>query len=230
MPIHLAKSAGFCFGVKRAVDMTREQLAQGASVCMLGALIHNKQVTQEFCDQGARVVASPAECAPGDTLVVRAHGVPKETMEQIHQLGIACCDATCPFVSHIHQIVAEHSAPDVPTIIAGNPDHPEVVGIQSYARGDVFVVQSAEALRDLLKKHENWQNLGVLAVAQTTFRAEEWKKCIENLKYLCTNAKIFDTICYATQSRQEEARTLALNRSEERRVGKECRSRWSPYH
>ena len=209
MPIYLAKSAGFCFGVKRAVDMTRECLAHGASVCMLGELIHNRQVTRELREQGARTVQKPDECSTGDMLVIRAHGVPKDTMEEIHRLGIACCDATCPFVAHIQQIVAEHSAPGATTIIAGNPDHPEVIGIQSYARGEATVVQSAEFLAELLKNDTNWRESAVIAVAQTTFRAEEWKKCIEILKYLCTNVKIFDTICYATQSRQEEARLLA---------------------
>ena len=211
MPIYLAKSAGFCFGVRRAVEMTRECLARGEPVCMLGELIHNRQVTLELREQGARTVQSPEECEPGDTLVIRAHGISKEMTERIKALGIRCCDATCPFVAHIQQIVADHSPPDVPTIIAGNPDHPEVAGIRSYARGDVFAVQSADALSDLLRNHINWQDAPLIAVAQTTFRVEEWKKCIENLKKLCTNGKIFDTICYATQSRQEEARLLAQN-------------------
>jgi len=209
MPIILAKSAGFCFGVKRAVDMTYALLRRGASVTLLGELIHNKQVARELCALGAEIVQSPAQCPPGDTLVIRAHGVPKETMAEIEARGLAVCDATCPFVRRIHEIVAENSAPDTPVIIAGDPDHPEVVGIRSYARGEVFAVRGADALENLLRGRPEWRELPLIAVAQTTFRAEEWKKSIKILKSLCTNAKIFDTICYATHSRQGEARLLA---------------------
>ena len=209
LPIVLAKSAGFCFGVRRAVDMTEGLLARGVSVSLLGELIHNRRVTGELASRGAVIVDTPGACRPGDTLVVRAHGVPKETMEEIARRGIPCCDATCPFVRRIHEIVAAHSAPGVPTIIAGNPDHPEVIGIRSFARGEVFTVQSADELAQLALEHPEWENLGLIAVAQTTFLADEWKKSIKILKNLYTNAKIFDTICYATQSRQEEARQLA---------------------
>ena len=209
MPIILAKSAGFCFGVERAVDMTYALLRRGAPVTLLGELIHNKQVTQELCTLGAKIVQTPAQCPPGDTLVIRAHGVPKETMAEIMARGLAICDATCPFVRRIHESVAENSAPGMPVIIAGDPDHPEVVGIRGYARGDVCTVPSADALENLLHSRPEWRELPLIAVAQTTFRAEEWKKSIKILKSLCTNAKIFDTICYATHSRQEEARLLA---------------------
>ncbi|MDR3313240.1 MAG: bifunctional 4-hydroxy-3-methylbut-2-enyl diphosphate reductase/30S ribosomal protein S1 [Oscillospiraceae bacterium] len=205
----LAQSAGFCFGVRRAVEMTRALLSAGIPVTLLGELIHNRQVTGELKAQGAVVVASPAQARPGDTVVIRAHGVPKETAAEIARLGLRCCDATCPFVTKIHRIVAEHSAPGVPLIVLGDPRHPEVIGIRSYAAGESFAVESSEELENLLQNHPEWRNMPVLAVAQTTFKAEEWKKSIKKLKNLCTNAVLFDTICNATQSRQEEARTLA---------------------
>jgi len=207
--IKLARAAGFCFGVRRAVDMTNALLSQGKPVSLLGELIHNKQVTQELLERGAAIVHSPADCRPGDTLVIRAHGIPRGVMEEIVRHEIPCCDATCPFVRKIHQIVTEHSVENIPTIIVGNPEHPEVIGIKSYAKGHVFVVQSCDELKRLLHEHSEWEGMGLVAVVQTTFLAEEWKKSIEILKKLCTNAKIFDTICYATQSRQEEARSLA---------------------
>ena len=209
MPIILAKSAGFCFGVRRAVDMTEALLSQGTPVTLLGELIHNRQVTDELLALGAKVVESPGQCPPGDTLVIRAHGVPKETMREIQARGLACCEATCPFVKRIHEIVAGHSGENTPVIIVGDPNHPEVVGIRSCAGGDAFIVQSADELENLLPGHPEWRDSPLIAVAQTTFRAEEWKKSIKILKSLCTNAKIFDTICYATHSRQEEARLLA---------------------
>ncbi|MDR0530794.1 MAG: bifunctional 4-hydroxy-3-methylbut-2-enyl diphosphate reductase/30S ribosomal protein S1 [Oscillospiraceae bacterium] len=209
MPIILAKSAGFCFGVKRAVEMTEERLRQGAKVCLLGELIHNRQVTAELCARGARVVRSPEECLPGEVLIVRAHGIPKKVSQTIGRLGLECCDATCPFVANIHKIVAEQSGQTIVTLIAGDPTHPEVIGIKSYANGPAYVVQSAAALEKLFDQMPELLYSTIIAVSQTTFRAEEWKKSLEILKKLCTNAKIFDTICYATQYRQEEARTLA---------------------
>ncbi|MCL2495107.1 MAG: bifunctional 4-hydroxy-3-methylbut-2-enyl diphosphate reductase/30S ribosomal protein S1 [Oscillospiraceae bacterium] len=216
MPITLAKSAGFCFGVRRAVDMTHGLLRGGTPVTLLGELIHNRQVIDELLALGAKVVDAPAQCSPGDVLVIRAHGVSKEVMAEIESLGLSVCDATCPFVKRIHELVAGHSGenaptgtPQVPVIIAGDPGHPEVAGIRSYARGPVFAVRSADELEALLLERPNLRDLPVIAVAQTTFRAEEWKKSIKILKSLCTNAKIFDTICCATQSRQEEARALA---------------------
>ncbi|MCL1951304.1 MAG: bifunctional 4-hydroxy-3-methylbut-2-enyl diphosphate reductase/30S ribosomal protein S1 [Oscillospiraceae bacterium] len=209
MPILLAKSAGYCFGVKRAVDKTQALLRRGVPVTLLGELIHNKQVTRELCALGAKVVQSPGECPPGDTLAIRAHGVSKEIMAEIAARGLKICDATCPFVKRIHDIVAENAGEDTPVIVAGDPEHPEVVGICSYAGGQVFAVQSAGELENLLSSRPAWRDLPLVAVAQTTFRAEEWKKSIKILKSLCTNAKIFDTICDATQSRQDEARLLA---------------------
>ncbi len=209
MPLLLAKSAGFCFGVRRAVEMTQALLEQGESVTLLGELIHNRQVTGELKARGAVVADTPAQARQGDTVVIRAHGVPKETAAEIKRLGLRCCDATCPFVTKIHRIVAEHSAPGSPLIVMGDPKHPEVIGIRSYAAGESFAVESHSELEALLQNRPEFRKQPILVVAQTTFKAEEWKKSIKKLKFLCTNAILFDTICNATQSRQEEARELA---------------------
>ncbi|MCL2107249.1 MAG: bifunctional 4-hydroxy-3-methylbut-2-enyl diphosphate reductase/30S ribosomal protein S1 [Oscillospiraceae bacterium] len=209
MPIILAKSAGFCFGVKRAVDMTNALLKQGASVSLLGPLIHNREVMRDFEASGAVTVDSPAHRRPGDTVVVRAHGVPKETMAEIEEAGIPCCDATCPFVKKIHEIVSAHSSPEIPVLILGNPDHPEVIGIRSCAKGEALVAENADSLEKLLLKRSDLRESALVAVVQTTFQAEEWKKSIKKLNFLCTNVILFDTICNATQTRQEEARALA---------------------
>ncbi|MDR1927556.1 MAG: bifunctional 4-hydroxy-3-methylbut-2-enyl diphosphate reductase/30S ribosomal protein S1 [Oscillospiraceae bacterium] len=211
MPLILAKTAGFCFGVRRAVEMTRALLREGKSVSLLGQLIHNKEIARELQACGAVTVESPSQCRPGDTVVVRAHGVSKETMEEIQALGLACCDATCPFVKKIHTLVAEHSAPEIPTVIAGDPAHPEVIGIRSFAKGGAWVIRNAAELDQLLQAHPEWREKQVLGVAQTTFHAEEWEKSIKNSFSLCTNAIFFDTICNATLMRQKEACALAAN-------------------
>ena len=203
--ITLAASAGFCFGVKRAVEQTEALLDQNKPVSLLGELIHNKQMTDQLLKRGAIIVETPAKCRPGDTLVIRAHGVAREVMAEIERLGLTVCDLTCPFVRKIHTIVDENSNEHRPAIIIGDPNHPEVVGIRSFARGPVYVIESPKALEALLQAVP----MEPLVVAQTTFLAEDWKKSVKILKKYCTNAKIYDTICYATQVRQEEARNLA---------------------
>ncbi|MDR2525621.1 MAG: bifunctional 4-hydroxy-3-methylbut-2-enyl diphosphate reductase/30S ribosomal protein S1 [Oscillospiraceae bacterium] len=211
MPILLAKTAGFCFGVRRAVEMTEGLLRDGVPVVLLGELIHNRQVTGKLKAQGACVIDEPAEAKPGQTVVIRAHGVPREINAEIERLGLPCCDATCPFVRKIHRIVAAHSAPDVPLLVLGDPAHPEVIGIRSYAAGASATAQNAEELEFLLERNENWRDSPLLVVAQTTFHLDAWKKSIKKLNLLCTNVILFDTICSATQSRQEEARQLAAS-------------------
>jgi len=203
--IVLAEHAGFCFGVQRAVDMTEQLLAQGKPVALLGELIHNKQVTQDLLTRGAVVIHTAGDCPPGHTLVIRAHGITQQVMDEIAALGLEYCDATCPYVKKIHAIVAKTMGP---VIIVGDENHPEVVGIRSCAAGECMVVDSAQALEDLLNCPKKGNYFHVL-VAQTTFLAQEWKKCKEIMKKHCTNAKIYDTICDATQLRQNSAQQLA---------------------
>ncbi|MCL2531115.1 MAG: bifunctional 4-hydroxy-3-methylbut-2-enyl diphosphate reductase/30S ribosomal protein S1 [Oscillospiraceae bacterium] len=206
MPITLAQHSGFCFGVQRAVDAIEQLLAQGKPVALLGQLIHNKQVTEDLRSRGAVVIGSAGECPPGHTLVIRAHGITRQVMDEIHALGLDYCDATCPFVKKIHAIVAR--AQDL-VVIVGDEQHPEVLGIHSYAMGDCAVVASAQQLEDFFRNFHNLSEQSPVLVVQTTFLAQEWKKCKEIMKKHCTNAKIYDTICDATQFRQDSAARLA---------------------
>lgn len=143
--ITLAKTAGFCFGVDRAIKIIENLVAQGKSVSTLGPIIHNEQVIEELSNKGVRVVCEPEE-AKSSVLVLRAHGVTKDVLKRLEQSGVEFVDAACPFVKKIHKTVIENSNENTVTIIAGDPDHPEVKGIKSYAFGESFVVRNESEL------------------------------------------------------------------------------------
>lgn len=208
--ITLAKTAGFCFGVNRAVRLLEDLVEQGAKVCTLGPIIHNPQVIAHFESRGVRVVDTPEQCKDDETLVIRTHGVTQEVLQAVEAKGSPFCNATCPFVTKIHKIVRENSTPENVTLIAGDKTHPEVVGIRSCCRGRSFVFNSYAELLELIETHQNLDSNGIICVAQTTFSTDSFKKCVKKIKIVYTNAVIFDTICSATEERQAEARTLSL--------------------
>jgi len=207
--ITLAETAGFCYGVNRAVNMVYELLDEGKKVCTLGPIIHNPQLVEELSDRGVRIVDSPEEVNSGETLVIRSHGVERQVFDKAVESGIDVADATCPFVAKIHKIVSEKSKEGYVTIIAGDCNHQEVKGIIGNCFGECYVVASTEELEDLLVKNDNFIQKSLILVSQTTFNAEIWGKIQKNLKKVCTNAKIFDTICNATSMRQKEADELS---------------------
>ena len=207
--ITVAKSAGFCFGVSRAVSIVEKLLEEGRSVFTLGPIIHNPQMVESLAERGVRIADCPEDAEEGSVLVIRSHGVTLDVMNRIEKLGIECKDATCPFVLKIHRIVAEHSSNGEVIFIAGNKDHPEVKGIIGHCCGEYHTFQSGEELSALIKNHPEFVKKCICIVAQTTFDKKEWKKSLEILQKLCTNAKIFDTICSATSDRQSEAEQLS---------------------
>ncbi len=209
MEIKVAASAGFCFGVSRAVALVEQLVAEGQKVCTLGAIIHNPQKVQELEEKGVRIAASPEEVEKDEVLVVRSHGVPTSVFEHIEQLGLTYRDATCPFVQKIHRIVAEHSRAGETILIAGDKNHPEVQGIIGHCVSECYTFQNEEELTALCRNILSKNNKPVCVVVQTTFNKNVWKKSLKILQKLCTNAKIFDTICNATSDRQSEAAILA---------------------
>ena len=209
MRVELAETAGFCFGVNRAVSAVYQLLEEGKRAATLGAIIHNPQVTGDLADRGVVTVTDPAETPEGCTLVIRSHGVPREVEERIEQLGIPCVDATCPFVKKIHNLAAQAGEQGRVFLLAGDRDHPEVQGIMGHCKGENYVVKNSEELVTLLKNHPELTTKPLTMAAQTTFHTGEWEKCRESLKNLCTNGAVFATICNATARRQKEAKTLA---------------------
>ncbi len=209
MEIKVAKTAGFCFGVSRAIDIVEKLVAEGKRVCTLGAIIHNPQKVRELEEKGVRIVDSPDEVKSGETLVIRSHGVAASVTDRIKELGVSCSDATCPFVLKIHRIVAEHSKNGDTILIAGDKDHPEVQGIIGHCFSECHTFMNCDELDKLFEDVPNLRQKPVCAVVQTTFDRTEWKKTLKKLQKLYTNAKIFDTICSATSDRQSEAEILA---------------------
>ncbi len=207
--IILAKTAGFCFGVDRAVKTVTGLLDAGKRVATLGPIIHNPQLVSELESRGTRIVSSPSEIEEGETLVIRSHGVPRVVTDEVERLKVDYIDATCPFVAKIHKIVADAGDNGRTVLIAGDPEHKEVVGIVGHSKGANFVFGDEQALEALVKNGTLKDDTPVTAVSQTTFNLDLWKKCQKTLKKVYTNAIIFDTICNATAKRQEEAGELA---------------------
>ena len=207
--ITVAKTAGFCFGVDRAVNLVNELVNQGKKVCTLGPIIHNPQMVENLKNRGVIIIDSPDAVPEGYTVVIRSHGVGKDVYDYFEKNNISYHDATCPFVSKIHKIAAEQSESGKVIVIAGNSKHPEVQGIMGHCVGKSCAFLSADEIEDFIKNNAEICEKGPVLVAQTTFNVIEWEKCKEKLKKVCTNAIIFDTICIATDKRQHEAEMLS---------------------
>lgn len=207
--VHKAESAGFCFGVNRAIKMVEELLDQNYKVCTLGPIIHNMEVVRELEQRGCRPVDSVDKLNDREILVIRSHGVPQSVIDELEKNGAEYKDATCPFVKKIHKTVSSADPENDVVLIAGNKKHPEVCGIIGHCKAECHTFNNEEELDKVLSIILKSNNKQVLVVAQTTFDTKEWKKCIKKIKKLCTNAKIFDTICNATSVRQTEADAIA---------------------
>lgn len=209
MNIKLAKTAGFCFGVNRAVNTVYDLIEKGERVCTLGPIIHNPQLVDELIQKGVRIVSTPNEVNDGEVLVIRSHGVEQSVIDFCDNNSIRYIDATCTFVSKIHKIVNEKSRDGYVVIVAGDINHQEVKGIVGHSLGETHVISDESELENLLIEKSNFAEKKVILVSQTTFNKKVWEKIEKNLKKVCTNAEIFDTICNATAMRQQEAFELA---------------------
>ncbi len=207
--IIVADSAGFCFGVKRAVGIAEDFAEKGIPAVTLGEIIHNPTVVEELRSKGVYPVESVSEVPEGATLILRSHGVPLSVVDELEKNCIPYADATCPFVARIHRIVAKQTAAGNTVIITGNPDHAEVQGIIGHAKGDVRVVKSLEELEELSKNDKNLCAKCITLVSQTTFLRAEWEKCEKFAKKVYTNLSIFDTICNDACTKQSEADALS---------------------
>lgn len=206
--IILAKTAGFCFGVNRAVNLVYE-LSDKEKVCTLGPIIHNTEMVKELEKKGVIIADKPSDVKNNYTVVIRSHGVAKSVYDEINTLGLKYADATCPFVSKIHKKVAKAGKENSIVLIIGDKNHPEVKGIEGHCSGEFFTVKYHDQVEKLINDNPKLKTELVTVVSQTTFDVSEWKKSLKIIKKLCTNAVIFDTICNATAERQEEARSLA---------------------
>lgn len=207
MKILKAKTAGFCFGVDRAVKLTYQLAEEGHKVATLGPLIHNPQCVADLESKGVVTAARLDDVPAGYEVVIRSHGVGADVYEAIAERGLVLHDATCPFVAKIHRIAKRASDEGKTLLVAGDKTHPEVQGIVGHTRGEVFVFADLDELK-AWQGPKNGQN-GIIVVAQTTFQVTKWLECTNFIKKDYTNAEIFDTICNATWTRQQEAEDLS---------------------
>ncbi len=214
MEVVVAKTAGFCFGVKRAVDMVYEQVGTGKTVHTYGPIVHNEEVVKDLEEKGVRVIESREELLamdrehlqPGEgTVIIRAHGVSEAVYHLMEEKKLERIDATCPFVKNIHRIVRKRSEEGRHIIIIGNGEHPEVKGIKGWSKTLVTVVETKEQAQDFsLNMDEK-----LCIVAQTTFNYKKFQELVEIFQKKGYDIIVANTICNATKERQEEALELA---------------------
>jgi len=203
MEIILAKSAGFCFGVRRATQMAFEAAAEHEAICSLGPVIHSPQVVKGLAERGVKVVSSVEDIPPG-SVIIRSHGVTASEMARVQEKNLTIVDATCPFVKKAQEYATRLSEEGYTVVIVGEVEHPEVQGIVSYA-GEALVHVVADARQAAALPRMN--KVGI--VAQTTQLYENLKNIMEICLTKCQELRVFNTICDATSVRQNEAREIA---------------------
>ena len=209
MKVELAKSAGFCFGVEKAVNTVYEEAKKGNDIVYtLGPIIHNEEVVKDMKKRGVEAVAiEDLHSMPKGTVIIRSHGVSKEIYNYVKESGHRVVDATCPFVKKIHAIVSVQSGKGKTVVIIGNPKHPEVEGIRGWGDQNTYAVENIDEFIKLdLKKDKE-----IIIVAQTTFNHKKFQEIIDKISLLGYDVRCFNTICNATQERQAEAKNIASN-------------------
>ena len=208
MDVTVAKTAGFCFGVKRAVEKVYEQIEKGKTpIYTFGPIIHNEEVVRDLEERGVKVLETAEELRQltDGFVVIRSHGVGKDIYDILEKNGIEIIDATCPFVKKIHRIVSEQNENGRRVIIVGNGKHPEVEGIKGWGNDDTLVIETAEEFEKL--QISDGEKLCI--VAQTTFNYNKFQDLVEKISKTRYDILVLNTICNATQERQVEARQIA---------------------
>ena len=208
MKITLAKTAGFCFGVDRAVSLVQDAVDQGKDVYTLGPIIHNRHVVERFEKSGVREIESPEQACAGSCVVIRSHGVSRDVYERLSGRDVEILDATCPFVKRIHKLVSEAEKRGRQPVIIGTAAHPEVRAIAGWC-SNPLVFETPEELENWFIEIDERAQIPVTLVCQTTSTQNLWESCKKIIKKVCTNSEIFDTICEATEKRQKEAGELS---------------------
>ena len=213
MEVRLADCAGFCFGVKRAVDTVYEQLKNGKTIYTYGPIVHNEEVVRELSEKGVRVLENKEDLKQlkaGEkipTVIIRAHGVAKEIYDIMEANGLECIDATCPFVKKIHRIVELKSNEGYHVIVVGDPKHPEVEGIVGWCLGPVTVLETPEQAENFVKT----EGEKLCIVSQTTYNYNKFQYIVEIFEKKGYNDSVVNTICNATEERQRSAKTIAAD-------------------
>lgn len=209
MEVVVAKSAGFCFGVKRAVETVYNEVEKGKKIYTFGPIIHNEEVVKDLEQKGVTVLENEEDliALKEGTVIIRSHGVERRIQKLIEEKGLECIDATCPFVKRIHRIVEEAGDEKKEVVIAGNPGHPEVEGIVGWTDADATILETIEDATAFEKKTE----APVCLVSQTTFNYKKFQDIVEIFEKKGYNGSVVNTICNATEERQTEARKIAAS-------------------
>lgn len=209
MQIIVGKTAGFCFGVKNAVTKATEELNKSNSIYCLGELVHNTQVTEELIEKGMKFVENIDEAK--DKVIIRSHGVTKDTYEKAKNKNIKLVDLTCPKVLKIHNIVEEYSKKNYYIILIGDKNHPEVMGNASFCGNDCTIIEGLEEVERALINFKKSNKENVVVISQTTYSMEKFNIIVEEIKEKVPeeNLEIKNTICNATKERQEETKKIA---------------------
>ena len=209
MDVKLAKTAGFCFGVKRAVDTVYEQVEAQTdkTIYTYGPIIHNEEVIKDMQKRGVHVLRTEEEldAVTEGVVIIRSHGVPKRIYDKLERKGLFCVDATCPFVKKIHNIVKKESELGKQIVIIGNGEHPEVAGIRGWAVTPVTILQNAAEAMEF----EAESDAKICVVSQTTFNYKKFEEIVEILSKKRYDISVLNTICNATSERQTEAASIA---------------------
>lgn len=208
MKIIIAESAGFCFGVCRAVSLCEKAAKEHERCVTLGPVIHNRSVTDVLAAKGIREISDVSEIKPGDTVIIRSHGAKKAELETLREAGANIIDATCPDVAKIHEIVRTEAKEGRTVLVIGQRNHPEIEAISSWSM-NCHIIESLQELREWLTLSPNHKVEPISVVFQTTNTRNVYDNCFKTVKKECTNVKIFDTICNATCRRQEEAKEIS---------------------
>lgn len=211
MNVTVARSAGFCFGVKRAVNLVYQEIEKHGRVYTYGPIIHNEEVIRDMQARGVRVITDLDELAalPKGKIIIRSHGISRAEQERMNGFGFEVLDATCPFVGKIHRLVEEYSKKGYTIVIAGDPHHPEVEGILGWVASGgcaYTVLEPSDAEKLPIPEGEK-----VCFVAQTTFNYKKFEDLVEIIRKKGYDISVLDTICNATEERQTEAREIAAH-------------------
>ena len=210
MEIIVGKTAGFCYGVKNAVDKTKESVQKQKETYCLGELVHNKQVTQSLEEQGLIIINNVEEAK--NNVIIRSHGVPKEVYERAEELDLKVIDLTCPNVLKIHNIVKEYSSKGYYIFIIGQKDHAETIGTVSHCKQNSTIIESEKDINQTIKEFKETNLKKLLIVSQTTFSVEKFEAIVKNIEESINKdieLKVKNTICNATSVRQKETQEIA---------------------
>src|ERR671924_1451784 len=191
MEVLLARENGFCFGVKKAVELTEAAAETGRPVHNLGQVVHNPKISERLAARGVKVIKDPADAKEG-IVVIRAHGIPPETRAKIEAQGLECIDATCSLVLRAQRFTKQLADEGYKVIILGTPDHPEVVGLKGFAGDDFVVVETKEEWEKLPRM----KRAGV--VSQSTQPPWAFKDLVAHLTDISQELKVFNTVCPVT--------------------------------